>query len=129
MGLFNSVITAGCSEIWFSVIELLHELIKRQFHSDDELMKSGNWKKNNHTQESNSMVSGGLTYQSLLAGMSLAYKRRGIGPGSCQRRTMKTKANQEHGLHHYTGCGACCFAPCVILHRLYTCYKTQFSLL
>lgn len=61
MGLFNSVITAGCSEIWFSVIEPLHELIKRQFHSDEELMKSGNWKKKNHTQESNSMVSGGLT--------------------------------------------------------------------
>lgn len=115
MGLFNSVITAGCSEIWFSVMGTSSWAHKRQFHSDEELMKSGNWKRRITPRK--------VTVWFLEADLSEppcwdepGLQEKGDRTGSCQRRTMEAKANQEHRLHHYTGWGACCFSPCVILH-------------
>ena len=60
---FNSVITVGCGEIWFSVIEPFHGLRKRQFHSDEEPMKSGNRKKKNYIHESNPVGLASLVVQ------------------------------------------------------------------
>lgn len=41
-GFSSSAVTAGCSGIWFSVMELLYGLIKRWFHSSEDPTKSSN---------------------------------------------------------------------------------------